>query len=348
MLELVQRTNQISIQEYIESVVDDISNGIWPTQVVNIQQFYTYLGDNVWQANPDTRLQVRVEDVSLDFVDAVYNTIISTKDDSRLKPTVVLYDDRDGSYRMIGSAHTSEICMRLAVSVDEKYWKRPTHVVDFSQLNYDLSLALRLGNKLNNPTYRERSHEPDDVKNELYTRIDLLLERKGVDLDSIDLSEEDLMMTKEEKESLTNEFDSAYQSINKAMIGQWISNHSKVGGRRKPKISYTDEQLEKITKDRISNKYSSDEYFVYPRTVDGLSGEAWAYGLDLVAQERVEFFTKKEGNNRSKVVILVYASTVTQSPKMKSGKVEKSFLEKSERYHYAYNVEFIYEELPYE
>lgn len=339
---IVNLTVPKSLNIRVNEIAEGIRKGVRKPQQVDLKAFFKYLGDDVWVADPETRIQVRDELVNHDFVEGRVTYVQKTGDDSELRPITLLRDDRDGSLKIVNGNHTAEIRMRLAVTVDPKYWESPCIIVDYSELDYNEGYALRFGNKSNYSAFQSRSYSPDDVKNELFTRIDLEREKLGLGPDE--------ELPKEVLESLKVEFDNAYDDVTRRQIGQWISNHSEEGGRRKPKISYTNEQIEKITKDYITNKYRrEDGYYVYARTVDGLSGEAWAHGLDEIANQRSNYILGETNEEPcTKVVMLVYASTITQTPGLRSGKVKKSFLERSERHRHGYQLDFIYEELPYE
>ena len=338
---LVNPTVPKSLSIRVREIVEGIRNGSRPTQVINLKQYFKYLGDDVWIVDPETRFQVREELVKQDFVEGRVTYVQNTGDDSMLKPITLLRDDRNASLKILNGNHTAEIRMRLSTTVDPKYWDSPCVIVDYSEFNYNEGYALRFGNKLNDTAFQSNPYLPANVKRELFTRIDLLREEYGLDSDS--------ELPKEALEELKTDFVTEYADISRRSLGQWISNHASEGGRRKPKISYTSEQVEKITKDYIKNKYPEDEYYVYPRGVDGLSGEAWAHGLDVISIERSDYLLNQTGKEpRRKIVILVYATNITQTPDLINGKVKERFLERSKRHKIGYQLDFIYEELPYE
>lgn len=199
------------------TIAKQIRSGTYKRKItIDLRHFFDEVSPDNWSPNPDTRIQVRDTDRSLSFVHEIVNLIKTTGDTSRLDPIVLIYFKETDEYKIIGGNHTSEIKIILGM------YKSDAYVVDYEDdLQGRESVAIDFGNELNNPEKRERPVTESDVRNIVFAHIE----------ENIAMGLEDPMPTKEWKEDLH----ARYPFVSMHTIGQWISNHDEVGGRRSAK-----------------------------------------------------------------------------------------------------------------
>lgn len=339
---------ELDLSHRVESIVNTIKGNNRALIDIDVREFFNNLGDDTWIPNPKTRIQVRNKLVDEDFVDKRVNYVMSTGDDSQIDNLVLIYDDRDSKWYLLDGNHTVQISLELALRLSDKYFNIKAYVVHFKELDYDMSYAYRLGNKLNVPKKVEQEAEYESIQNELYMRIEKTLEIRGVNPHSENLDEEEIRLTSSERDDLRNDFIKAYPQVSPYTIGQWFSHHNISGGRRNPLVTYTKVQQEKITKEYIKSQYPEDVYFIYHRTANGMSAEGFFEGIRRHCEEKIRYMKGEIPNFRTKVVVVVRATGVDQVPNLKSGKVREDFEETSKLLRSTLGIDFIYEELAYE
>lgn len=282
------------------TIAKQIRSGTYKRKItVDLRPFFVEVSPDNWSPNPDTRIQVRDTDRSLAFVHEIVNLIKTTGDTSLLDPIVLIYFKETDEYKIIGGNHTSEIKILLGMYESDAY------VVDYEDdLQGRESVAIDFGNELNNPEKRERPVTESDVRNIVLTHIE----------ENILLDLEDPMPTKEWKEDLL----ARYPFVSMHTIGQWISNHDKVGGRRSAKKSWTEAEKEQHH-ESIKNRFDYQGYYVIqPR---GLS--SWDQtAISTVVNHHVQ------NPNQKDYVLIFFADNAKQAVDLVSGNIRAKIEER--------------------
>ena len=298
------------------TIAKQIRSGTYKRKtVIDLRDFFVEISPGKWSPNPDTRIQVRDTDRSLSFVDEIYNTIIATGDDSLLDDIVLVYFKETDEFKIIGGNHTSEIKIRLG-----KY-ESDAFVVDYEDdLQGRESVAIDFGNELNNPEKRERPVTESDVKNIVYTHI----------AENIEMGLKNPKPTEEWKKNLQ----ARYPFVSMKAIGQWISNHDEVGGRRSAKKSWTEAEKENHH-ESVKNRFDYQGYHVIaPR---GLS--SWDQtAISTVVNHYVQNPLQKD------YVLIFYAESAAQAAELVSGNIRAKIEERYNlmRLHLGINIKVEY------
>lgn len=298
------------------TIAKQIRSGTYKRKItVDLRPFFVEVSPDNWSPNPDTRIQVRDTDRSLSFVHEIVNLIKTTGDTSLLDPIVLIYFKETDEYKIIGGNHTSEIKILLGMYESDAY------VVDYEDdLQGRESVAIDFGNELNNPEKRERPVTESDVRNIVLTHIE----------ENIALDLEDPMPTKEWKEDLH----ARYPFVSMHTIGQWISNHDKVGGRRSAKKSWTEAEKEQHH-ESIKNRFDYQGYYVIqPR---GLS--SWDQtAISTVVNHHVQ------NPNQKDYVLIFFADNAKQAVDLVSGNIRAKIEERYNliRLHLGINIKVEY------
>jgi len=298
------------------TIAKQIRSGIYERKtVIDLRNFFVEISPGKWIPNPDTRIQVRDTDRSLAFVDEIYNTIIATGDASLLDDIVLVYFKETDEFKIIGGNHTSEIKIRLGI------YESDACVVDFEDdLQGRESIAIDFGNELNNPEKRERPVSESDVRNIVFTHID----------ENVEMGLKDPKPTEEWKKNLH----ARYPFVSMKTIGQWISNHDQVGGRRSAKKSWTEVEKENHH-ESIKNKFDYQGYHVIaPR---GLS--SWDQtAVSTVVNHYVQNPLQKD------YVLIFFADNAKQAVDLVSGNIRAKIEERYNlmRLHLGINIKVEY------
>ena len=219
----------------IVNLAEKIKSNSLSTEKVKLADFFDKSVFNEWVPNPDKRIQVRAETRDIGRINRAINKIQSSGDDSGLEKLTCVRMPND-ELLIINGSHTSEIQINIG------YTEVDAYVVDWEKdLGGKLSNAKQLGNLLNLQDVEKVDVHDHDVRNELYQLMD---ERK----------EEGLPITPTEEELAA--FVERYPGVTRKTLGQWMSNHSEVGGRRKARITYTAAELHSAMESyRMSQKY---------------------------------------------------------------------------------------------
>ena len=132
------------------------------------------------------------------------------------------------------------------------------------------------------------------------------------------------------------EFLDIYPSVSRRTIGQWISN-TDAGGRKKPRIEYTDSELASATKLYTSSQKYADYVICNPQTVAHWNDTGTATPMTLMATE-----------GKTKALVVFYCSTIEQVELWKSGKLEKKIKAHYTKLNNYYEVTIEYDMLRYE
>lgn len=298
------------------TIAKEIKSGTYKRKIViDLRDYFDEIAPDNWIPNPDTRIQVRDTDRSLAFVEEICNTILATGDDGLLDDIVVVYFKKTKKFKIIGGNHTSEIKIRLGK------FKSDAYVVDFEDdLEGRESVAIDFGNELNNPEKRVRPVTESDVKNIVLTHI----------AENVKMGLKDPKPTEEWKKNLQ----ARYPFVSMKTIGQWISNHDQVGGRRSAKKSWTEVEKENHH-ESIKNKFDYQGYHVIaPR---GLS--SWDQtAVSTVVNHYVQNPLQKD------YVLIFFADNAKQAVDLVSGNIRAKIEERYNlmRLHLGINIKVEY------
>ena len=291
----------------VDRIVEMIQNNKWPNiQKHDVRDFLKQIQPNHYIPNPLKLLQVRNYIHNEEFVEKIINKVKNTEDYSLLENGVLVYFPEDAvilgsdfkekkikgdSYMVIGGTHGSVIKSRLGINKSDYF------IVNFKKhLNSDPMKVVRLGNLLNKKDVSFNELDDDNIRDEFY----LLIQKKRKE-------EKNALPTEEEIEDFLN----AYPQINRRTIGQWISHHKDVGGRKAPKINWTKPQL---IKERQS--YELLEEYVNHEILQPMHLESWKEDVtDRCVCAKVR-------NNKDKVLAILYASSDKQVRLLDGGKFQ--------------------------
>ena len=264
----------------IVNLAEKIKSNSLSTEKVKLSDFFDKSVFNEWVPNPDKRIQVRAETRDIGRINRAINKILSSGDDSRLEKLTCVRMPND-ELLIINGSHTSEIEINIG------YTEVDAYVVDWEKdLGGKLSNAKQLGNLLNLQDVEKVDVHDHDVRNELYQLMD---ERK----------EEGLPITPTEEELAA--FVERYPGVTRKTLGQWMSNHSEVGGRRKARITYTAAELHSAMESyRMSQKYV-DYAICSPIQVNHALDTGLAKAFDGMLLEK-----------KCKVLVLFYCGNAAQ------------------------------------
>ena len=287
----------------IVKLAEKIKSNSLSTEKVKLTDFFDKSVFNEWVPNPDKRIQVRAETRDIGRINRAINKILSSGDDSRLEKLTCVRMPND-ELLIINGSHTSEIEINIG------YTEVDAYVVDWEKdLGGKLSNAKQLGNLLNLQDVEKVDVHDHDVRNELYQLMD---ERK----------EEGLPITPTEEELAA--FVERYPGVTRKTLGQWMSNHSEVGGRRKARITYTAAELYSAMESyRMSQKYV-DYAICSPIQVNHALDTGLAKAFDGMLLEK-----------KCKVLVLFYCGNAAQVEDWKDekhqfeNKIKKRFKEHS-------------------
>lgn len=281
----------------VEQIAQQIKSGEYPTQLIDITQFFTKLSNDEYVPNRDKSLQVRDVDRDIDFVERIFNKVKQSGDTSGLEDLTCVYFPENNTVKILNGHHTAEIEILL------KIYDANANIVNFeTQLGGKMSNVTRLGNLLNKQDVEKVAVKSNDVKREL---LQLMDERESEGLDP------------KPTEDILDEFVELYPHITRATIGQWLSNHQSVGGRRKPMRTYTPGELasQRIT---FENQLDYEHHTILePRTLDSWDQTAVA-----------EIFKQCMAEDKRKALVIFYCSTAAQVKKLTTTDVKakiKSF-----------------------
>lgn len=290
----------------------EIETGQRAKQNVDITQFFMKTKSGDFVPNPKKRIQVRDRDRDLSFIERTVNKLRASGDISLLSALTSVWFPEEEDERLLNGNHTAEIEMELGLRI------APRVLVDFEKdLGGKMSNVIRLGNLLNKQEFERTSTEHNDVKKELYAIMDERI-AEGKDARPSDEQIDELI--------------TLYPFIDRRTVGQWISYHCK-GSRRAPMKSYLAQELKEQKEFYSKQRKYRDYVILEPRTL-----EAWE--STGVAQAFIQ--AKKE--NKSKVLIIFYCSSVAQVEKLDNGedvKIEKFYKELGEHYGLTFEVDFL-------
>ena len=308
MLKAILKTDVVKLAEKIKS-------GDYPTERIELDQFFTKTFDGDWVPDPDKRIQVRETTRDVNFIIRAINKIQSSGDDSGLEPLTCVRMP-NGDLLVLNGSHTSEIEIKIGKT------EADAHIIDWvKDLGGRMSIAQRMGNLLNFQNVEKVSTHDEDVKNELYQ---FMAEKREAGLDPKPTEDE------------IQEFLDIYPSVSRRTIGQWISN-TDVGGRKKPLIEYTDSELASAAKHYTSQQKYVDYVICNPQTVEHWNDTGTATPMTLMATE-----------GKTKALVVFYCSTIKQAESWKSGKLEKKIKAHYTKLNNHYEVTIEYDMLRYE
>ena len=304
----------------IEKLAEKIKSGNYPTEKVDLNQFFDVDHQGVISPIKEKRIQVREKDRDIDRVMRGVNKMEETGDKSGVEPlTIIKYSDN--TYKIDNGNHTSEMLYRLGEKDADAF------IVDFdTQLDSSHANCLTLGNLLNKQDVEKVDVHDADIKRELYEILNEELERNG------GKPLEDTKL-KQIKDSVSGR----YPHIKKGTIGQWISNHGDVGGRSKATlITYTDGQC-KQQQQLLQNMEKYKSYAILPpRTV-----------RSYVDTGISESFRKMRDEKKYNCVVMFKVDNVTQRDQWENG-LEDKVIEEFDSLSEYYDCQIEYEMLRYD
>ena len=290
----------------------EIESGKRPKQDVDITQFFEQISNGEYIPDPKKRIQVRDRDRDLSFIERTVNKLSVSGDYSLLSALTTVWFPDEKLEKLLNGNHTAEIEMKLGMHT------APRVLIDYEKdLGGKMSNVFRLGNLLNKEEFERTSTQHNDVKKELYIIMDERIS-EGKDARPSDEQIDELI--------------TLYPFVNRRTIGQWISCHS-AGSRRAPTKVYLAQELKEQKEFYSKQRKYRDYVILEPRTL-----EAWE--STGVAQAFIQ--AKKE--NKDKVLIIFYCSSVAQVDKLDNGedvKIEKFYKELGEHYGLTFEVDFL-------
>ena len=301
-----------------EEVANAIESGNFPTRQIDNEAFFIKYPNGEYVLRKGANIQVRDEEVDLEFVERQVNKRTPKK---CKKKTIIFFPSdvfepdgklfaREGDLKINNGTHTAHIQMGLGIKSSQDY------IVNFdTQLGGKISEAINLGNLLNRNDEERRACKKSDVKQIV---LQMMAENEK-DTGNAKLTEEQISMLL-----------SQYNFINRHTIGQWTSHHSKVGGRRKPLISYTKGELEQAMNALASLDRYKDYAICKPRTLVAWFDTGVGAAFDEMAVQ-----------GKEKALIVLYCKTVAMVNGWEKGDYKKNIKEKLELYkeHYGRTIE---------
>tara|TARA_X000001036_G_C20523055_1_gene742927 strand:+ start:68 stop:982 length:915 start_codon:yes stop_codon:yes gene_type:complete len=265
----------------LQQLVDQIRSGKYPSEEIDVTQFFHKMSDGEYIPNRDKRIQVRDKDRDIDFIDRITNKIKQSGDSSNLENLTCIYFPDENELKLGNGNHTAEIELNCNIS------KARSHIVNFNtQLGGKMSNAIRLGNLLNRQEVEKTSVHSNDVKKELFQLID---ERESEGLDP------------RPTEDILDEFAKTYPHVSRRTMANWISGNGIVGGRRKPMRTYTNGELANQRLNFENLEDYKEHVITEPRTLD-------SWDRTAISSAFVECMK----NDKKKALIIFYCSTVAQ------------------------------------
>lgn len=283
-----------------------IKSGKYPKQKIDITQFFRHLGNDQYVPKDGTRIQVREVDRDLDRIERAVTKMKASGDTSQLEPLTVVYFPETDEYKLLNGNHTVEMAIKMGIKHMDVY------IVNFeTQLESSKFQCHRLGNILNRQAVEKVDATLNDIKRELMLLMD---ERESQGLDPVP--------TMDEKKELVE----TYPQVSLNTVGQWISNHKDVGGRRAPKKSYTQAELDSA-RDTFKNMIDYKDYAV----CDARTLSAWRdTGISAIFNDCME-------QKKKKALVIFYCSTVGQVDQLVNNDPKRENIKKT--------IERKYEEL---
>lgn len=293
------------------ALANKIKSRAYPKVKVAIDQFYIKTINGEMIPNPDTRVQVRNEYRDLDRVDLIYNKVCKSKDYSKLEPiTIVQFPN--AITKLAGGAHTLEVEQLLGWTETDAY------SVDFNKdLGGVLSNVTRLGNLLNQHEVNRESVSLDDIKKEFYQRI----EENGEKL----------------SDAQKREFIAVYPEVTMHTIGNWQAYHAEVGGRKKPRQTYTPKQLADIAKSFGYMQRYAGYAICMPRTLGSWRDTGYSAAFTAMLDKGVK-----------KALVVLHCETSTMVENWKNGKIKNTISEEYAKMNQHFGVTIEYEMIQYE
>ena len=308
----------------IEKLAEKIKSGNYPTEKVDLNQFFDVDHQGVISPIKEKRIQVREKDRDIDRVMRGVNKMEETGDKSGVEPlTIIKYRDNTGKicYKILNGNHTAEMLYRLGEKDADAF------IIDFdTELGGSHANCLILGNLLNKQDVEKVDVHDADIKRELFELLnEELLRNNGKPLGDAKL--------KQIKESVSDR----YPHVKKGTIGQWISNHDNVGGRSKGTlITYTDGQC-KQQQQLLQNMEKYKSYAVLlPRTIRSY--------IDTGISES---FRKMRDEKKYNCVVMLKVDNVTQRDQWENG-LEDKVIEEFDSLSEHYDCQIEYEMLRYD
>ena len=294
-----------------DKVAEKIKTGQWAKEMVKVMQFFTATVTGELIPNPETRIQVRTILRDLDRVNSIYNKVSQTKDYSKLEPlTVIRYPD--GTMKIGNGNHTVEVEAMLQMEEVAAY------IVDYvKDLGGKHSSALRLGNLLNQHDVDRKSVSNEDIKKEFYQ----LIEENGGKL----------------SDDVKKNFANTYLTVSTHTLGQWESHHENVGGRKKPVLTYTTQQLSDIVRNLASFEKYSGYAICEARTLRSWSDTGISAAFIAMADKDVR-----------KALIPLYCDSVAMVEKWKNGKIKETITQRYAKLGEFHNVTLEFKMMRYE
>lgn len=312
-----------------QDVFNSITNGDFSTQEVDNKQFFNEIRPGTYSIKPESRLQIRDQDVDHDFIERQVNKNTPELLDEKVLiffPNSVYDVDgrlfaRGGDYKIVGGNHTA------GIEIESGIFKSEAYVVNFdTQLGGKISEALDLGNLLNVVEKEKRGTKKGDVRQII---VQLMAE-----------NEEECGDAKLREDQVQRILDS-YPFITRATIGQWTSYHDQVGGRRSPLKTWTSAELSEKWK-HYGDQDQYQEYIVIePREFASWKQTAVS---TLVTEHLGDNNLREDGTTKKDNILFIFhCSTQKQVEDMEDTKVKMNihYRKMEQRYNIKIKTEFL-------
>ena len=296
----------------IIQLAQQIKSGEYPRQEIDVEQFFNEDGSPI----RENRIQVRDVDRDIDRIDRAVNKMKVSGDYSKLEDLTLVKYPND-LLKINNGNHTAEMIYLLK---QQNIDLPPITgcIVDFNNdLGGKLSNALALGNELNKIEVEKVDVHHNDIRNHLYQLMD--------EQEDYKLSEDQIKV-----------FMRQYPQVSKRTIGQWVSNHNEVGGRREPLISYTTGELQTFKSTFEKMQKYRDYVVLEPRNLRG----ALETGI-------AQAFRQMKTQGKTKCLVILFCESVSQAVKWEESNVEEKIKLEYEELSGYYEVTIEYEMLCY-
>ncbi len=302
------------------TIANKIKSGEWSTKKIDNRQFFCETKPGEYGIDREKRIQVRDQDVDRDFIERQVEKNTPELLDKKVliffPSDVYEIDDsvfaREGDLKIIGGNHTS------VIEIKSKIFESDSYIVNFdTQLNGKISEVLDLGNLLNVVEKEQRGTSKDDVKQIVMQLMDENEKERGLP----DLTAQQI-----------DRIIKSYTFVTTKTIGAWKGHHKDYGGRRKPKITYTDLELSEKWKHYADQEQYTDYIIIDPRSLESWRQTAVS---TATAEHLDDKNIDKQGNLiRNQILLIFYCSTQKQADNKEKIKVAmKSLYSKMEKYY---------------
>lgn len=263
----------------IVGLANKIKSGEYPTQPVDLDQFFKTNINGKWIVDENTRIQVRERYINEEFVERIVQKIKNTGDESLLD-NLTLVQMPDGSFKIVDASHTASIRMRLGHTCCD------AHIISYEKdLGGSLANAHLLGNALNVPNKEKQIATDNDIRNAVHQ---VIAEKHEKGLDT--------RLTDEDYNFLT----ALFPGYSTRTLAQWAS-HSPHGSRQNPPRLWQPEELKDIKRAYESDSEYDGFVIMNPMEVGHATSSILGSAVVKMAKE-----------NKNKCLIIFYCLSKAQ------------------------------------